>query len=141
MAAHLSLRREATELFDLVYAFEAKVSQLAGDLVLTELVRLHVSQLNGCGFCIRMHRRDGAKAGATEEQLDALPAWRDADCFDARQKAALGFAETLTALPNPAAHEALATVRESFSDTEIAHLVVVIGSINSWNRMMIASGV
>lgn len=33
------------------------------DPVLPELVRIRVSQINGCAFCLRMHSRDAIEKG------------------------------------------------------------------------------
>ena len=77
-----------------------------------ELVFLRVSQLNGCGYCMDMHGTALRKGGIEPRKLDTLPAWHESRFFDARERAALGWAEALTRLtdgaPSQAAFDALA---------------------------------
>ena len=40
---------------------------------LRELVRIRVSQLNGCAYCIDMHTKDARAIGETEQRIYALP--------------------------------------------------------------------
>lgn len=42
-------------------ALEAAVGKLSIELPLLELVRLRVSQINGCAFCLDMHTADARK--------------------------------------------------------------------------------
>lgn len=67
---------------------------------LVEMVQLRVSQLNGCGLCIDMHWRDLIKQGVDPRHLNAIAGWREAPFFDARERAALGWAEAMNALPH-----------------------------------------
>lgn len=64
---------------------------------LVDLVYLRVSQINGCAYCIDMHSRDLLKQGITVEKLVLVPAWREGGAlFDATERAALAWAETVT---------------------------------------------
>ncbi|WP_020423987.1 MULTISPECIES: carboxymuconolactone decarboxylase family protein [Cupriavidus] len=103
---------------------------------LVELVQLRVSQINGCGVCIDMHWRDLVRQGADARHLNAIAGWREAPFFDARERAALAWAEAVNALPQrddtDAAYPAL---REQFSENEIAELSYAIAAIRGWNVM------
>jgi AhpD family alkylhydroperoxidase len=69
---------------------------------LVNLVYLRVSQINGCAYCIDMHSRDLIKEGFAIEKLVLVQAWREAGgLFDARERAALAWAETVTRSPTP----------------------------------------
>jgi AhpD family alkylhydroperoxidase len=109
-------------------------------LRLIDLVYLRVSQINGCAYCIDTHSRDLLKAGLPVEHLVLLPAWREAgDLFDAREKAALAWAETVTRLgehgvPDRAFEEAGA----AFSEKQLADLTIAISLMNAYNRMAIS---
>ena len=48
---------------------------------LLELVRLHVSQSNGCAYCIAMHRAALAETGETAERMADLPDWENSSLF------------------------------------------------------------
>ena len=70
-------------------------SSLPDELI--ELVFLRVSQINGCAYCIALHTRALAKAGVAHEKMALTAAWREAgDAFDARERAAFAFADSLT---------------------------------------------
>lgn len=103
---------------------------------LTELVKLRVSQINGCAFCTQLHLNVSRKIGVPASKLDLLAVWRDSGLFSAREKAALSWAEHLAGLDSasvpPEAYAELCTV---FSDAETAHLTVAIGHISAWNRI------
>jgi AhpD family alkylhydroperoxidase len=47
------------------------------DPKLLELVKVRVSQMNGCAHCLHMHRQDALKHGETEDRLLLLSAWRE----------------------------------------------------------------
>lgn len=115
-------------------ALSASVKQSSLGVRLVELVNLRVSQINGCGVCLDMHWRDLVKQGADYRHLNAVAGWREAPFFSERERAALGWAEAVNALPQQdhtdAAYGAL---REHFSETEIAELSYTIAVIKGWN--------
>lgn len=105
---------------------------------LTELVKLRVSQMNGCAFCIQLHLNIARKLGIDEVKLGLVSAWRDAGVFSRREVAALQWAELLTRLNGEGAAQAeWAALRETFDEQEAALLTVTVGTINNWNRIAI----
>lgn len=66
------------------------------DPKLLELVKVRVSQINGCAHCLHMHRQDALKHGETEDRLLLLSAWRESGLYTERECAALAWAESLT---------------------------------------------
>jgi AhpD family alkylhydroperoxidase len=107
---------------------------------LRELVRIRASQLNGCAYCIDMHTKDARAVGETEQRLYALPAWRETPFFSARERAALGFTETVTRLAETHVPvEAYDEVAAELSPDEVAALLGLITAINAWNALSVAS--
>ncbi|MBL6852420.1 MAG: carboxymuconolactone decarboxylase family protein [Alphaproteobacteria bacterium] len=105
---------------------------------LIELVKMRASQINGCAFCLDMHSRDARKHGETEQRLYVLPAWRETVLFSDREKAALAWTEALTLISQTHAPDAIyEQAREAFSEKELADLTLLIGTINTWNRIAI----
>jgi AhpD family alkylhydroperoxidase len=107
---------------------------------LVDLVCLRTAQLNGCSFCLDMHSKDAAHHGDTTYRLFQLEAWREASCFTARERAALGLTDAVTLVrethvPDDVWDEAAA----AFDEKELAALVAAIVSSNSWNRVNIAT--
>ena len=100
---------------------------------LFELVFLRVSQINGCAFCIDMHHKKLRASGESEQRLYGLITWRETSYYNDLERAALLFAEAVTAcnVPDSIYNE----VKEQFSDMELVDLTVAIATINTWNRL------
>ena len=66
-----------------------------------------IQQINGCAYCIDMHSRDLLKGGLAVEKLILVPAWREAgSLFSEQERAALGWAETVTQVAETAVPDA-----------------------------------
>lgn len=103
---------------------------------LLDLTALRTSQLNGCVYCMDMHARALRDAGVPSRKLDTLPGWRESPCFDARERAALAWAEALTRLAPAVDDTAVyAAVTAHFDAQAIAELTFAIATINTWNRL------
>ncbi|MFC2967346.1 carboxymuconolactone decarboxylase family protein [Acidimangrovimonas pyrenivorans] len=106
------------------------------DKALSELVKIRVSQINGCTFCLRYHLDLARGLGVAQDKLDLVACWRDAGLFDAREQAALAWAECLTEIGPDGVPEPLhAALRAVFTETEIVALTAAIATINAWNRL------
>lgn len=119
---------------------EAQARIEAGGLEysLVELVKLRASQINGCAYCLHMHSRDARSAGEREERLHLLPAWRESSLFNDRERAALGWTESVTRLAETGAPDAeFEAVKAHFNDDEIVDLTLAIAMINLWNRVAV----
>ena len=55
---------------------ERAVRSSALEPALLELVRVRVSQINGCAYCLAMHNRDARAHGEHHTRLDTVAAWR-----------------------------------------------------------------
>ena len=86
---------------------------------LLELVKIRVSQINGCAYCLHMHAADARKAGESEVRLHLLAAWRESSLFSPRERAALTWAESLQTQASDADYAAL---KAQFSETEQVNL-------------------
>lgn len=63
-----------------------------------ELVRLRTSQIHGCADCLDGHTAGARKGGEDERRLATLGVWRETTFFPKRERAALEWAEALTAV-------------------------------------------
>ncbi|MGZ5545106.1 MAG: carboxymuconolactone decarboxylase family protein [Limisphaerales bacterium] len=106
------------------------------DARLRALVETRVSQINGCVYCTDLHLREARALGENQQRLDTLAVWHESPFFDAREKAALTWAESLTLMPETHAEDAAyEPLRAHFTDTEIVELSLSISLANFWNRM------
>lgn len=114
---------------------EKATSQSVLPAPLRELVRIRASQINGCAYCIDLHTADALKAGETPRRLMAVSAWKETPFFDARERAALLWTETLTLVAQRhAPDEIYEEVARHFNEQELSELTFVIAAINAWNR-------
>ena len=121
-------------------ATRAVAAEAGLDRRLVELVNLRVSQLNGCAYCLDVHTRAALRAGDTTQRLGVLAAWRDAQLFTARERAALALAEATTHPADAGAQEAAyATARAALTDDEISAVIWVAITMNAFNRVSIMS--
>jgi len=106
---------------------------------LLELVKVRASQINGCGFCLDMHTKDARASGETEQRLYLLGAWREANVYSDRERAALAWTEAVTKLEHQDVPDAVyERARAEFTEEELVALTLAIVQINGWNRLSIA---
>ncbi|WP_294294554.1 carboxymuconolactone decarboxylase family protein [uncultured Sphingomonas sp.] len=129
----------APEAITAMMALEQSFTKSGLDHDLLELVKFRVSQINGCAFCLHMHATDLRRHGESEMRLYMLSAWRESTLYSDRERAALGWAEALTRLPETGAPDAdYDALKVAFSDAEQVWLTMAIGAINTWNRLQVA---
>ncbi len=135
MEQRLNAQEASPDAYKAMIGLEVYLARCGLESSLKELVKIRASQLNGCAFCLDMHTTDARKHGESERRIHVLPAWREVPWFNARERAALGWTEALTLLPQSQAPDAdYAAMRAEFSDKEIADLTLLIATINAWNR-------
>ena len=133
-----TLHEVAPEAYRAVRAVEEYLQRCGLEKKLVELVKLRASQINGCAFCLDMHSRDARAGGEAEQRLYLLNAWREAPLYTERERAALAWTEHLTRVSTKGApDEVYDLLCKAFSPVEIAHLTLLIGQINLWNRIAI----
>ncbi|MBA1257856.1 MULTISPECIES: carboxymuconolactone decarboxylase family protein [Pseudomonas] len=114
------------------------LAQSALGLKLVELIYLRISQINGCAFCLGKHAETLRGQGVSQAKLDRLAGWRISELFDARERAALEWAETLTAVAEKGAPDvAYEPLKAQFSDAEIADLTFAVALMNAFNRLAV----
>src|SRR6478672_5209129 len=106
---------------------------------LLELVKLRASQINGCAHCIDMHSKELRADGESEQRLYLLNAWRESPFYTERERAALGWTEAVTLLPDrQVADDVYDAARKQFSEEELVNLTLALVAINGANRLNIA---
>ncbi|HET9236536.1 MAG TPA: carboxymuconolactone decarboxylase family protein [Oligoflexus sp.] len=139
MQSRLDFFKSAPEAIKTLIDIEQHIARAGLEKSMIELVRLRVSQINGCAYCIDQHARDARKAGEDERRLMALSAWRDTPFFNERERAALEWAESVTLIADDHAPDSLwERVELHFTASEIVELTLAITTINTWNRFAIA---
>jgi len=137
MIKRLNIMAKKNGGIEALVAVEAWIAK-SFDPKLLELVKVRVSQINGCAHCLHMHRQDALKMGETDDRLLLLSAWHESQLFTLRERAALAWAESLTDIAESHAPDAVyEEVHSTFSDDELAALSIGVAMINAWNRLAI----
>ena len=99
-----------------------------------ELVKLRVSQLNQCAFCIDMHTRDLVKMGESSERLVGLCTWDQLPYYSEAERAALYLADRLTTA-NEMGDDTYRRLLDHLGEQGIVDMSIAVNAINSWNRI------
>ena len=125
-------------------AFGYTAESLAVEPKLAQLLRLRVSQLNHCTFCMNLHAQAARDMGIPRAQIDTLSAWWETGLFTEAEQAALAYTDVLTRQADTSAlhrfetvHQALA---EHFSEREISDIAAIVINMNVWTRLKMAAG-
>jgi AhpD family alkylhydroperoxidase len=114
------------------------------DRQLAQLLRLRVSQLNNCTYCLNLHYEAAREAGILQAKIDTLTAWWETELHSEAEQAALRYAEALTRAADADRDGAFQrfhdTLAESFSAEEILEIVGVVVYMNLWTRIKLAEG-
>ena len=108
------------------------------DPLLVELIKIRVSQINGCAFCLRQHTRDSLRLGEDPDRLAVLPAWRETSYFSDVEGAALRLAESITGVSKThVSDEDYDAAAAAMTDEQIVATMWVAIGMNALNRLAI----
>ncbi|MFD8483378.1 carboxymuconolactone decarboxylase family protein [Kitasatospora sp. NPDC059673] len=139
-AQRLALARVAPEFHRNLIALDRLARAGLGDPAIADLVNLRASQINSCAYCLDVHSRDARKNGEAEHRLHTLAAWRETPFFTPRERAALALTEAITLIATThVPDEVYDEAAKHFSETELAHLIGVITTINALNRVGVST--
>lgn len=131
----------APEAMEHVMAMERYVGKAKIERKLKELIKVYVSRINGCSFCIEMHTKKAKKLKISDEVLNALVNWKESTLFSEKESVSLELAEHITHISNlRVSDELYERVRGFYDEQEYIDLVMVINQINYWNRLAISMG-
>lgn len=106
------------------------------DPAISTLIELRASQINQCEFCVNMHLAHARGVGVSQDKLDQLVVWREAQVFTDAERAALAWTEAMTYLARGVDFAPLrAELLQHFTDAEVAVITADVGMINLWNRV------
>jgi AhpD family alkylhydroperoxidase len=144
MTARLKLSDHVPATYKAMLHLSTTVDRTTGSIPapFLELLRLRVSQLNGCAYCVDAHSSDALAADEPAARVHGVAVWRESPFFTDFERALLAFAESLTKLadvedrvPDEVWNEA----GKHVGDTGLAELVMAITTINAWNRICVAT--
>ena len=119
-------------------------AELSVDKELAQLLRLRVSQINNCTYCLIRHYEAARDLGTSPTKLDTLTAWWETQLFSPAEQAALAYAEALTRASDTTSqsgfqpyHDHLA---DHFDEAQILDIIGIVINMNIWTRLKLAEG-
>ncbi len=104
------------------------------------LVELKGAQMIGCEFCVDLGSQICRNSGFSDEELLALPDYRQSDLFTEREKLALDYAVAVMRTPVEVSDGLFARMKEHFSDEQLVEITALLTLINLY-RFNVAFGI
>ncbi len=125
-------------------AFGYTAQDLTVDAQLAQLLRLRVSQVNHCTFCMNLHAQAARDLGIHPSKVDTLTAWWETQFFSEAEQAALAYTEALCRQAESTAHNQFANYHQAlaqyFSEDQIVEIAAIVINMNVWTRLKMAAG-
>jgi AhpD family alkylhydroperoxidase len=140
MSKRKFLRDADPKAFDTMMGFERYLGESSLTKIHWEMIKIRVSQLNGCAYCIDKHSKDAINAGESWQRIYLLPVWRDTSFFTDEEQAILALAEEMTLIAGKGVSDkvydnAINLLGQQYT-TEVTMAII---AINAWNRIGITT--
>jgi AhpD family alkylhydroperoxidase len=123
-----------------MYALENYLAKSELSIAHKDLIKIRVSQINGCAFCINMHTKEALKNGETKERIFLLDGWSESILFSDEEKIILSIAEEIAYIhKNGLTDTTYTKALGHFSENYLAQLIMAATIINAWNRIAIST--
>jgi alkylhydroperoxidase family enzyme len=94
------------------------------------LAELKGAQMIGCEFCVDLGSQICRNSGFSDEELLALPRYRQSDLFTEREKLALDYTVAVMRTPVEVTDELFAQMKEHFSDEQLIEITALLTVVN-----------
>jgi AhpD family alkylhydroperoxidase len=105
---------------------------------LKALAELKAAAMTTCEYCVDIGSQIARRAGVSDEQLLALPRYRESDVFDDTEKLVLDYAVAMSRTPVEVSDELRAALAARFDDAQLVELTNVIAIENMRGRFNLA---
>ncbi|KQS46070.1 MULTISPECIES: carboxymuconolactone decarboxylase family protein [Flavobacterium] len=139
METRVNILKTAPEAYKAMMGLEKFLASTSLNPIHKELIKIRASQINGCAYCINMHTRDARKMGETEQRIYLLNAWRETQLYTEEEQAILAMTEEITLIQNHLSKATYDNARRLFDEEYIAAIIMMITTINAWNRIAIST--
>lgn len=139
MSTRINIQQVEPAAFKAMYALEGYLQTTQVSKTHKDLIKIKASMINGCAYCINMHTKEAKKNGETEQRIYLLSAWRETTLYTEEERAILALTEEITLIQNHVSNEAYKKAEQLFGANHLAQIIMVIVTINAWNRIAITS--
>ena len=94
------------------------------------LVELKGAQMIGCEFCVDLGSQICRNSGLSDDELLALPRYRQSELFTEREKLALDYAVAVMRTPVEVSDELFARMKEHFTDGQLVEITALLTVVN-----------
>jgi alkylhydroperoxidase family enzyme len=94
------------------------------------LVELKGAQMIGCEFCVDLGSQICRNSGFSDEELLAVPRYRESDLFTEREKLALDYTVAVMRTPVEVSDELFARMKAEFTDEQIVEITALLTLVN-----------
>lgn len=138
MKSRMNINEAEPQIYKAMAVADNRIKEFNIDPKLKELIKVRVSQINGCGYCIDYHSKDSLALRESVQRLLALAAWWETPFFSEEERAALKLAEEVTRIyEHGVSEETYQNALKCFGKQALAQIIFIINTINSWNRIAI----
>ena len=141
MEKRINISTVEPQAFKAMLGLEGYLSKIDISKTLKELVKIRASQINNCAYCISMHTKDAIKNGETPERIFLISVWREATkFFTQEEQTILAMTEEITLIHDKGLREeTYRKASEFFTENQIAQIIMLIVTINGWNRIALST--
>jgi AhpD family alkylhydroperoxidase len=141
MIKRINLGKVQPSAYDAMDALDQFVERSSIDSQHRELIKIRASQINGCSYCVDTHSHDGLKAGISLQKILLVSSWKEAgSIFSEEERLLFQMTEEITLIHNNGLADATyARSIDLFGEEKTAQLIMLIVTINSWNRIGVAT--
>lgn len=105
-----------------------------------ELIKIRVSQINGCSYCMDKHIKDALTYGEDPKRIHLLSVWHDVPLFTNEERAILALCEEVTMISDHGVcdrvyNNAITVLGQPYT----IEVLMAIISMNAWNRIGITT--
>jgi alkylhydroperoxidase family enzyme len=94
------------------------------------LVELKGAQMIGCEFCVDLGSQICRNSGFSDEELLALPRYRQSELFPEREKLALDYTAAVMRTPVEVTDELFTQMKEHFTDEQLVEITALLTVVN-----------
>ena len=140
MSKRKFLKDADAKAFDTMMGFERYLAASSLTKKHWEMIKIRVSQLNGCAYCIDKHSKDAIKAGESPQRIYLLPVWRETNFFTNEEQAILALAEEMTLIAGRSVSDKVYdNAIELLGQQYTTEVMMAIVAMNAWNRIGITT--
>ena len=126
--------------FETMLGFEKYLALSSLTKTHAELIKIRVSQINKCSYCIDKHIQDALKYGEDPRRIYLLSAWRETSFFSDEERAILELLEEITLISESGVSDRVHdNALNILGQKYLTEVMLAIIAMNAWNRVGITT--